>query len=91
MPPSKIPSLSSSIDSNTRKVVSYFTANDLPTPSFQASTPPDLQLPPHIMQAKEAALEAMDELHALLLGPVRLCGLRRLEGRQLQVVEVEWR
>jgi hypothetical protein len=45
-------------------------SNNLPSPSFDASTPPDLPLPPYVTEAKEAALEAMDELQALLLGPM---------------------
>jgi hypothetical protein len=70
MAPSRIVELSTIIDENTRKVDEYFIANGLPTPSFAPSTPPDLPLPPHIGQAKEDALEAMDELQALLLGPM---------------------
>jgi hypothetical protein len=48
----------------------YFTENGLPSPSLEASTHPDLPLPPQIVAAKEAALEAMDELQVLLLGPM---------------------
>jgi hypothetical protein len=70
MAPSRIVELSSSIAENTRKVDEYFCTNGLPSPSFEASTPPDLPLPPEVMQAKEAVLEAMDELQALLLGPM---------------------
>jgi hypothetical protein len=70
MPPSRIVELSSIIDQNTRKVDEYFSANNLATPSFEASTPPDIPLPPHVTEAKETALEAMDELQMLLLGPM---------------------
>ncbi|PVH96576.1 S-adenosyl-L-methionine-dependent methyltransferase [Periconia macrospinosa] len=70
MAPSRIVELASSIEQNTRKVDDYFAANALPSPSFDPSTPPDLPLPPDIAQAKEAVLEAMDELQALLLGPM---------------------
>ncbi|KAF2707636.1 S-adenosyl-L-methionine-dependent methyltransferase [Pleomassaria siparia CBS 279.74] len=70
MSPSKIVELSSSIATNTKLVDDYLSENGLPTPSFDASYPPDLPLPPHITQAKQTVLEAMDELEALLLGPM---------------------
>lgn len=70
MAPNRIVELSNSIGENSRKIDEFFTANALPSPSFEASTPPDLPLPPDIMQAKECALEAMDELQAVLLGPM---------------------
>jgi hypothetical protein len=67
---SRIVTLSSSIEQNTRLIDKYFTENGLPSPSLEATTPPDLPLPPDIVAAKEAALEAMDELQVLLLGPM---------------------
>jgi len=70
MAPTRIVELSTIIDENTCKVDDYFTSNGLPTPSFEPSTPPDLPLPPDVAQAKEAVFEAMDELQALLLGPM---------------------
>lgn len=62
--------LASSIEQNTRVVYEYLQENGLPEPSFEATSPPDLPLPPNVSQAKEAALEAMDELQTLLLGPM---------------------
>jgi hypothetical protein len=67
---SRIVTLSSAIERNTRIIDAYFTENGLPSPSLEASAPPDLPLPPQIVAAKEAALEAMDELQVLLLGPM---------------------
>jgi hypothetical protein len=67
---SRIVTLSSAIEQNTRLIDAYFTENNLPSPSLEASTPPDLPRPPNIVAAKEAALEAMDELQVLLLGPM---------------------
>jgi hypothetical protein len=67
---SRIVTLSSAIEQNTRIIDAYFTENGLPSPSLEASTPPDLPLPPQIVAAKDAALEAMDELQVLLLGPM---------------------
>lgn len=68
MAPSRITKLLSIIDQKTRTVDDFSISNNLPSQSFDAATPPDLPLPPHVTEAKEAALEAMDELQALLLG-----------------------
>ncbi|KAF2864873.1 O-methyltransferase-domain-containing protein [Massariosphaeria phaeospora] len=68
--PSRIVSLATSIEQNTRIVDTYINENGLPSPSFAASTPPDIPLPAEISKAKDEALEAMDELQALLLGPM---------------------
>ncbi|KAF1959528.1 S-adenosyl-L-methionine-dependent methyltransferase [Byssothecium circinans] len=70
MAPSRVVELSNHIEQNTRKLDDSFSASKLPSPSFDASTPPDLPLPPDITEAKEAAPEAMDELQALPLGPM---------------------
>jgi hypothetical protein len=70
MSSSKIVVLASSIEKNTRIVDDFLRKNDLPTPTFDSSYPPDLPLPPNITNAKQDVLEAMDELEALLLGPM---------------------
>jgi hypothetical protein len=43
----------------------------LPTPNFDASYPLDLPLLPNITKAKQDMLDALDELEALLLKPMR--------------------
>ncbi|OCL08126.1 S-adenosyl-L-methionine-dependent methyltransferase [Glonium stellatum] len=70
MSSSRIAVLASTIEQNTRVLDEYLRKNGLPSPSFDASNPPDLVLPEDIMKAKGAALEAMDELEGLLLGPM---------------------
>jgi hypothetical protein len=58
---SKIVLLASSIEKNTRLVDDFLRKNDLPTPTFDSSYPPDPPLPPNITKAKQDVLEAMDE------------------------------
>ncbi|KAF2123220.1 S-adenosyl-L-methionine-dependent methyltransferase [Lophiotrema nucula] len=67
---SRIVALSTTIHENTQIVDSYLAENGLPSPSFDISTPPDLSLPSDIAKAKEAILEAIDELQTLMLGPM---------------------
>jgi hypothetical protein len=70
MSSSRIIVLATIIEQNTRKVDDYLREEGLPSPSFEATNPPDLPLPPPITEAKQAVLEAMDELEALMLGPM---------------------
>lgn len=58
------------IDQRTRLLDDYFRDNGLPSPSFDASTPPILPLPAEIEREKEDALEAIDGLKELLMGPM---------------------
>ena len=71
MPSSRIVELAAIIQKHTSKVDEYLTSHDLPSPSFDISTPPVLQLPPHIQASQKAIIEADDELSALILGPMR--------------------
>jgi hypothetical protein len=52
-------------------VDSYLREKGIPSPSFEPSCPADISLPPQIARHMEMVLEAMDELEALLLGPVQ--------------------
>lgn len=70
MSTSRITVLAKVIEGNTRKVDDLLQEQGLPSPSFNATNPPDLPLPPHIKDAKDGVLEAMDELEALMLGPM---------------------
>lgn len=67
---SRIAVLASTIEKNTQVVDKFIAESGLPAPSFDASNPPALPFPPPVEAAKDAALEAMDELEALLLGPL---------------------
>lgn len=62
--------LTNTIQQNTVKVDDFIIANGLPEPSFDASYPPVLPLSPEVEAARDAALEALDELRAHLMGPL---------------------
>ena len=53
----------------TSEIDNYIHSKNLPSPSFDISTPPKLALPPHIVSSQNAVLEATDELRAHVLGP----------------------
>lgn len=67
---SRIATLAAIIQEETSKVDNYLASNNLPSPSFDVSTPLRLSLPPEILASRNAVLEASDELTALMLGPV---------------------
>jgi hypothetical protein len=58
------------LQEKVEEVDTYIHENNLPDPSFDASYPPALVLPPIQDAARKAALEALDELRDHLLGPV---------------------
>jgi hypothetical protein len=62
--------LTALIYENTKQVDSYLRNNNLPPPSFDQSYPPVLYLPSEVDVARSAALEAISELQAHLLGPI---------------------
>jgi hypothetical protein len=62
--------LTALIHENTRQVDTYIRDNNLPPPSFDHSYPPVLDLPSKVDVARSAALEAISELQAHLLGPI---------------------
>ena len=66
--------LLSQIENNTKKYLEYFASRDLPEPSYDAGDGLDPRQPPpnDIIAIRDAAIEAADELHHLLLGPLGL-------------------
>ena len=62
--------LASVISKNTKKFDNWLTSHGIPSPSFGIETPPKLQVPKDIAQARQAVVEATIELQALMLGPV---------------------
>jgi hypothetical protein len=58
------------IHDNVAKVDACIKEKNLPEPSFDASCPPVLNLPSEVDDARNKALEALDELRDHLLGPV---------------------
>lgn len=62
--------LTDTIKQKVAEVDGFIKAEALPEPSFDASYPPVLQLSPEAEAARDAALEALDELRAHLMGPL---------------------
>jgi hypothetical protein len=62
--------LAAAILEHTTSIETYLQDNGLPSPSLAPGTPPKLLLPPALEQSLHAALSALDELNALLLGPM---------------------
>lgn len=71
MPSSRIVELAAVIQEHTAKVDSYLNSQNLPSPSFDISSPAILPLPTDIAASQGAVLEATDELNVLMLGPVK--------------------
>ncbi|KAK3176179.1 hypothetical protein OEA41_007502 [Lepraria neglecta] len=64
----------SQIEENVKNYLEYFKSRDLPEPSYDAGDGLDpQQSPPNdIIASRNAAVEAANELHHLLLGPLGL-------------------
>ena len=69
-PMTRIAELATIIQENTIKVDEYINSKGLPTPSFSIQTSPQLDFPADVAGARDVVLEAMDELQALMLGPI---------------------
>ena len=70
MTSSRISELAAIIATNTEKVDLQLAAEGFPTPSFDADSPPRLLQNSRIVASRQAILDATDELHALMLGPI---------------------
>ena len=71
MTSSRIVELADSIQTNTSKVEKYLSSHGIPTPSFDIETPLEMDLPDDIEACRVAILEATDELHSLIVGPMQ--------------------
>ena len=69
-PASRIAELATLIGTHTSIVDDHLSSNGLPSPSFDVSMPTQLLLPEAIASSSRMAIEASNELHSLLLGPV---------------------
>ena len=71
MASTRIAELAATIHSNTTKLDDYLKTQGIKSPSFDVDTPDKLDLPPDIAGLREGILEATDELHHLIQGPVQ--------------------
>ncbi|KAL9121280.1 MAG: hypothetical protein Q9187_002165 [Circinaria calcarea] len=62
--------LASAICIRTAEIDGFLTGQDLPKPSFAVDALVVTPLPEDISASRDAVLDAMDELHALILGPL---------------------
>ena len=69
---SRIAELASLIANSTADIDTHLAAEGLPTPSFDADQPTHLLNDSKIATSRRNIIEATDELHALMLGPVGL-------------------
>lgn len=67
---SRIRKLASLIEANTLRIDAHLTAEKLPFPSFDASYNGNAWTDEDISESLQVVLEATDELHALMLGPL---------------------
>ena len=67
---SRIAELASLIATSTSEIDTFLTLKGLPKPSFSADYSADSLYDDRISASRQAALEATDELHSLILGPV---------------------
>ena len=76
---SRIVALASVIQEKTAQVDEYLSSNGLPSPTFNPSAPQQPELPEAIAACSTAVLEALDELQALMFGPIRFL-LHQVDG-----------
>ncbi|KAJ5712171.1 hypothetical protein N7488_006327 [Penicillium malachiteum] len=78
------------VESSTKVYLDYFQSKSLPEPSYQHGNglDPRVPLPVEVAQAQQAAIEATDELHHLLLGP--LAQLFYATGEQLVLLSIQY-
>ncbi|TVY21688.1 O-methyltransferase aurJ [Lachnellula arida] len=79
MPPGRITELAANIKEETIKLEGYLEAEGLPSPSFAPDFPAKLELSDSAAASMQQIIEAADELHSLLLGPLRYI-LHQLDG-----------
>ena len=84
MPSSRILELANCIQTNTSIVDQHFSSHGIPTPSFDIETPLEVDLPNDIAASRLAIIEATEELHLLMLGPVQTVNwLRVMQNGEL--------
>jgi hypothetical protein len=75
----RITELATSILKETTELEDLLHSEGLPSPSFHATFPPKLDLSETASASLQNALEAADELHSLLLGPMGFI-MHQLDG-----------
>lgn len=66
----RLSELATQIQLHTSEIEQHLLLNGGQTLSFDVGSPPSLDLPPPLALAREHVLDAMEQLHASLLGPL---------------------
>lgn len=88
MAASRMAELALLIATNTANIDTYLASKGLPTPSFDASQPAHLLNDNKVAAARRAVLEATDELHALMLGPIGILTSPPVRASLLHLLEL---
>ena len=67
---SRIYELSQLINDKTKDIDNHLASSNLPTPSFDLHAPPAIPLPPALAKSRDEILDAIEELQALIAGPL---------------------
>ena len=74
--------LAAIIATNTRQLDAYFAKEGLPSPSFDQNSPAGLLLNSDVVGYRQAILDATDELHALMQGPIDILSRQPVSIRE---------
>ena len=69
-PSTQILELAGVIHARTVKIEEFLSVHNVPQASFDIDSPLAVPLPEPLSSAREEVLDALDQLHALLLGPL---------------------
>ena len=69
-PSAQILELAGIIHTRTIKIEEFMSVHNVPQASFDIDSPLAVPLPGSLSSAREEVLDALDQLHALLLGPL---------------------
>ena len=88
MAASRMAELALLIATNTANIDTHLASKGLPTPSFDANQPAHLLNDNELAAARRAVLEATDELHALMLGPIGILTSPPVRASRLHLLEL---
>ena len=69
---SRIIELAAIITANTKHIDNYLAKKGLPSPSFDPDSSNGVLLDTELIASRQATLDATDELHALMQGPIEI-------------------
>lgn len=76
MATSRIAELATIIATHTKQIDAHLATKGLPSPSFDPESPAEALLDSEVIASRQSILDATDELHALMQGPVDIITAR---------------